>query len=140
MNRRKRIRVGALVLAAGAVMASSAFAHSPQAQLTIKHQIRGCHSWSFNNGPYKASLKINVAPGTTLSVVDNDVMPHKLIQLSGPKLHLVSPGMKHMSATAHVTFLKKGTYRFTTKASEDYMPGMKTIGEDNVLRLTVSVS
>ena len=140
MNRRKRIRIGALVLALGALVVSSAFAHAPRATLTISHQIRGCHSWSFNNGAYKPALKIKVAPGTTLTITDNDVMPHKLIQLSGAKLHLVSPEMKHMGATASVTFVKKGTYRFTTKAGEDYMPGMKTIGEDNVLRLTVSVS
>jgi hypothetical protein len=49
--------------------------------------------------------------------------------------------MRHMSASVRVTLGKPGTYRFTTKAGEDY-PGMsmKTIGEDNVLRLTVRVS
>jgi len=140
MNRKKRIRVGALVLAVGLVVASSAFAGGQSASLTIRHQMRGCHVWAFNSGPYKASLKIKLAPGTTLTVTDSDVMPHKLIQLSGLKVHLVSPAMNHMSATAKVTFLKKGTYRFTTKAGEDYMQGMKTIGPDNVLRLTVTVS
>ena len=140
MNRKKRIRVGALVLAVGLLAASSAYGHSTQAKLTIRHQIRGCHAWSFNGGAYKASLKIKLAAGTTLTVTDNDAMPHKLIQLSGAKLHLVTPNMNHMSATAKVTFLKKGTYRFTTKAGEDYMQGMKTIGEDNVLRLSVTVS
>jgi plastocyanin len=140
MNRKKRIRVGALALAIGLVVASSAFAHVPQAKLTIRHQLRGCHAWAFDNGPYKASLKINLEPGTTLTVTDNDLMPHKLVQVSGSKLHLVSPAMNHMGATAKVTFLKQGTYRFTTKPGEDYMPGVKTIGEDNVLRLIVTVS
>jgi hypothetical protein len=45
-----------------------------------------------------------------------------------------------MSARAHVGFPAKGTYVFTTKAGEDYMQGIKTIGEDNVLKLTVIVS
>jgi hypothetical protein len=45
-----------------------------------------------------------------------------------------------MSAQAKVFFAKKGTYRFKTKAGEDYMSGMKTVGPDNVLRLTVVVS
>ena len=139
MNRKKRIRIGALVLATAAVVASSAYAHGPQAKLTIRHQIRGCHAWSFNNSAYRASLKIKLAPGTTLNVTNNDVMPHKLIQLAGPKLHFAGANMNHMSAATHVTFLKKGTYRFMTKAGEDYMQGMKTIGEDNVLRLTVTV-
>jgi hypothetical protein len=103
---------------------------------------RGCHTWSFDGGAYKASLKIAVARGATLKVIDNDIMPHKLVQLAGPKAKLVSPAMRQMSAQAKVTFPKKGTYRFTTRAGEDYpnMSMMKTIGEDHVLRLTVVVS
>jgi hypothetical protein len=48
--------------------------------------------------------------------------------------------MRHMSASVSVTFSKVGTYRFMTKAGEDY-PGIhvKTIGEDNVLHLVVKV-
>jgi hypothetical protein len=69
-------------------------------------------------------------------------MPHKLVQLAGPKARLISPAMNHMSAQARIVFAKKGSYRFTTKAGEDYpsMGEMKTIGEDNVLRLNVVVS
>jgi hypothetical protein len=49
--------------------------------------------------------------------------------------------MNHMSATAWASFKHRGTYRLGTKPGEDY-PGMamKTIGEDNVLRLTVRVT
>ena len=32
------------------------------------------------------------------------------------------------------SFTKAGVYRFTTKAGEDYTKGIKTVGEDNVLR------
>ena len=140
MNRKQRIRTGASALMLTALFAGSAFASSPQSTLTIRHQTRGCHAWSFNGGPYKASLKITVARGTMLKVVDNDVMPHKLIQLAGPKAKLVSPAMRRMSAQAKVVFAKKGTYRFTTKPGEDYIKGIKTIGADNVLRVTVVVS
>jgi hypothetical protein len=37
--------------------------------------------------------------------------------------------------------VKAGVYKFTTKAGEDYSwaSNMKTTGEDNVLRLTVTV-
>jgi hypothetical protein len=45
-----------------------------------------------------------------------------------------------MGASVKVTFSKAGTYLFKTKAGEDYMPGVKTIGEDNILRLTVTVA
>ena len=69
-------------------------------------------------------------------------MSHKLVQTSGPAVrYLGARAMRHMSASIRVTFGKAGIYKFTTKAGEDY-PGMamKTIGEDNVLRLTVRVS
>lgn len=140
MKRRKRIRVSILALAVSGVFAGTAVAHAPQATLTIRHQTHGCHAWSFDGGAYKASLKIRLARGATLTVIDNDVMPHKLIQLTGPKAKLIAPAMSHMSAQAKVVFVAKGSYTFSTKAGEDYVQGIKTIGEDNVLRLTVVVS
>jgi hypothetical protein len=46
-----------------------------------------------------------------------------------------------MSAVSTVKLAHAASYRFTTKAGEDYtsMKSMKTIGEDNVLHLTVHV-
>jgi hypothetical protein len=35
-----------------------------------------------------------------------------------------------MGSRTKVTFAKAGTYTFTTKAGEDFMSGVKTIGED----------
>jgi hypothetical protein len=139
---RTRIRLGALSLALAGTLAAAASAAPAAGTLTIRHQMRGCHAWSFDGGAYKASLKIRVTRGTTLRVIDNDVMPHKLVQVSGPKATLIRPAMNHMSAQAQVVFPQKGVYKLTTKAGEDYpaMSGMKTIGEDNVLRLTVTVS
>jgi len=140
MKRTKAIRTAALALALTTIFAGSALASSPETTLTIRHQVRGCHAWSFNNGAYKASLKIAVARGATLTVIDNDMMPHKLLQLAGPKAKLISPAMKHISAQAKVVLAKKGTYEFTTRAGEDYMKGIKTTGPDNVLKLTVVVA
>jgi plastocyanin len=79
--------------------------------------------------------------GMTLRFVNNDIMPHKLIQTSGPKLSLVHPNMNRMSAVSTVKLAHKGTYRFTTKPGEDYkiFAGHETIGEDYVLHLTVHV-
>jgi hypothetical protein len=57
MKRKKCIRTSALVLAVAGVFAGSALASSPPATLTIRHQLRGCHTWSFNGGAYKASLR-----------------------------------------------------------------------------------
>jgi hypothetical protein len=142
MKRKRRIRMSALALALAGLFTGSAFGSSPQATVTIRHQMHGCHAWSFNGGAYKASLKITVARGTALKVIDNDAMPHKLVQLAGPKAKLIAPAMNHMSAQAKIIFGKKGTYRFTTKAGEDYpgMGEMKTMGKDHVLRMTVVVS
>ena len=48
--------------------------------------------------------------------------------------------MSKIGASTKIVLAKAGTYRFTTKVGEDYMKGVKTIGEDNVLKLTVKVS
>ena len=141
MRRKRTMRIAVAGLALAGIFTGTASAHFQQSTLTIRHQMRGCHSWSFNGGPWKPSLKITVEPGTTLKVIDNDVMPHKLVQLAGPKATLIAPSMRHMSAQAKVVFSVKGTYRFATRAGEDYpnMSNMKTVGEDHVLRLTVVV-
>jgi hypothetical protein len=46
-----------------------------------------------------------------------------------------------MASTSTIKLTHKGVYRFTTKAGEDYKwaSSMKTVGEDNVLHLTVRV-
>ena len=57
-------------------------------------------------------------------MIDNDVMPHKLVQLAGPGVRYTgNPALRHVSASVDVTFPKAGVYRFTTKAGKDYMAG-----------------
>ena len=68
-------------------MASAAPAGST-ASITIRHQTHGCHAWSINSGPFKAALVVTVRQGAVLKVTNNDVMPHKLIQTSGPQAAL----------------------------------------------------
>ena len=111
------------------------------ATITISHQMRGCHTWSFNSGPTRPSLSLTVNAGTVVSFVNNDVMPHKLVQTAGPKLRLGRANMNHIGASMSVKFVQRGVYRFTTKPGEDYksMAAMKTTGEDYVLHLTVRV-
>ena len=128
-----------LVLALAGIAAASATAAPPSIQVVIRHQMSHCHTWSAANGPWLASQRITTTAGARLTIVDNDVMPHQLIQLSGPKATLVAPNMHKMGAKATVTFPKKGTYVFKTKAGEDYTSGVKTTGEDNVLRMVVVV-
>jgi len=125
-----------------AAFASAGTAKSPtSAKIVIRHQLRGCHSWSANGGAFKVSLSLSLARGGAIMFVDNDVMPHQLVKTAGPAVKFVgNPKLSKIGASAKAVFAKAGTYRFTTKAGEDYMKGVKTIGEDNVLRLTVKVS
>jgi hypothetical protein len=142
MQTRTVIRVVAVALAAAAALAvASAAPAGSSTSVTIRHQTHGCHAWSLNSGPFKAALMVTVRQGTVLKVTNNDVMPHKLIQTSGPQVRLIHPNMSKMAAVATLRLAHKGVYHFTTKAGEDYKwaSSMKTIGEDNVLRLTIRV-
>ena len=126
------------------------------ASLVIRHQVRGCHSWSVNGGAWLPTQHIRLARGGSLVVTNNDVMFHKLINTTGPAVvfNLVKTGkpikgtvklpwapglMGRPGATLKVTFPKAGIYRLTTKFGEDYMPMGETIGEDNVLHAVVTV-
>ena len=142
MQRKHKIRGAVLALAAlSALAVTSAAPANSTATVTIRHQMRGCHSWSFNSGPFKASQSITLRAGTVLRFTNNDVMPHKLVQTTGLKVRLIHASMSKMASSATLMLAKKGVYRFTTKAGEDYAwaASMKTTGEDNVLRLTVRV-
>ena len=122
------------------LITGSALAATNNPTLTIRHQMRGCHTWSLDGKTWSASQSTTIAHGSVLTIVDDDMMPHKLVQLSGPRALVTGAAMTHMSAKAHVVFVAKGTYVFTTKPGEDYMKGIMTMGKDNVLRLVVTVS
>jgi plastocyanin len=136
------IKRALLPILATALVAVSPAAAGGAATVTISHQMKGCHMWQLNGGTPKAHLSIALKAGTMVRFVNDDIMPHRLIQQAGPKLALAHANLNRMSASTSVRFAHAGTYRFTTKAGEDYpwMKSMaKTIGEDNVLRLTVHV-
>jgi hypothetical protein len=121
-------------------MGNAATAPSGHVTLVIRHQIRGCHSWSYEGGRSRAAQTLRLGPGASLGIVDNDVMPHRLVQVGGPPAALTHAAMTHMQAGATIRFPAAGTYRFRTVAGEDSMPGIKTVGPDNVLRLVVIVA
>jgi plastocyanin len=142
-----------LLVLAG-LFAAFAPAASSKASLVIRHQTRGCHAWSLNGGAYRATQTLALSRGGSLSITNNDVMPHQMIKTSGPAVtytRLANSGMiglkgtfppgmlAHMGSSSKITFAKAGVYHFTTKPGEDYMKGIKTVGEDNVLKLTVRV-
>jgi len=127
-----------LVLVVAAAFAAPASASSG-VNVTIRHQKVGCHSWAIANGAYKPTQSLTVKTGTSLTFINNDVMPHTLVQLSGPKVAMFGHFMHRIGAKAKLVLSKPGVYVFGTKVGEDYMKGVVTVGEDNVLRLIVTV-
>ncbi len=110
------------------------------ASVVIDHVTRGCHALSVNGSlATSPDATVHLAAGGSLNMQNNDVMPHKLLLSSGGSVPISGALMNHMGATSSVTFPTAGTYTFTTKPGEDYMPGVTTVGEDNTLKLTVVV-
>lgn len=139
----KRTSLLLLALAIAGVVAGTAISATTtprHASILIRHETHGCHSWSANGGAFKASQSITLRRGGSLTVTNSDVMPHRLVLTSGPALRITNAMLSHMGASLKVILSKSGVYHFTTKPGEDYMSGVKTTGEDNILKLTVVVS
>jgi hypothetical protein len=152
----------AAALAVGLVVTVNGSAAAPKsAALVIHHQVRGCHAWSLNGGPFIVHQVVALSRGGSLTVTNNDLMVQDLIKTSGPavKMKLVrqshmgnmpmamkmegkpSPyAMAHMGAKVGVTFPHPGTYRFKLIDRGDYYEGIKTVGPDNKPTLKVVVS
>jgi hypothetical protein len=116
-------------------------ASAASVKLTIRHVTRGCHVWA--HGKMTGSMmRLHVRVGQRLSILDQDVDPHQMLELAGPtRLHLGGPTM--MNHGTAISFMKKGVYRLGTKTVEMSGGGMdevKTVGPDNHLRLVVTVA
>jgi hypothetical protein len=152
----------AAAIAVGLVVTVSVFAAAPKsAALVIHHQVRGCHSWSLNGGPFIVRQVVALGRGGSLTVTNNDLMVQDLLKTSGPavKMKLVkqshmgnmpmamhmegipSPyAMAHPGAQVRVTFSHSGTYTFKLVDRGDYYKGIRTVGPDNEPTLKVVVS
>ncbi|HKB93661.1 MAG TPA: hypothetical protein VKC62_05455 [Gaiellaceae bacterium] len=132
-----------ILIAVAAALAAAAFAGQAAASstvtITIRHETVGCHAWAIGNGAYKATQALTVKAGTSLRFVDNDVMPHQIVEIAGRRLAIHGASLAKMGAHVNITLAKPGTYIFGTKAGEDYTKGIVTKGADNVLRLVVVV-
>jgi len=128
-----------LVLLFGA-LATTSFAAPKTVTVTIQHARKGCHTWAIGKGQQKAAVRTAVARGTALVFVNNDVMPHKVVKKSGPAVVFSgNPGLNKAAAHVKVVLAKPGVYTFSTVAGEDWVKGVETVGEDNVLKLVVTV-
>jgi hypothetical protein len=146
-----------LALAAAGLLglAASASAGS-NTTILIRHQTHGCHAWSLGVGkPYKPAQSLKLTRGSSITVVNNDVMAHQLYQTGGPRVTITTvPSttmamshefkgagvMAHPGAAVKVVFARAGVYTFRTRFGEDYMKMPDTIGEENKLTLRVVVS
>ena len=153
----KRYALWAAAAGVVSVLAVPSTAAAPSsASIVIRHQLRGCHTWSVNGGAYRPMLEARVRRGGSITITNNDPMVHKLLQLAGRPVamrhtadrhrmrvglkHITGRGvMNHMQATLRVTFLRRGLHRFTTKDLGDYFE-LTTSGEHNHLMLVVRVS
>lgn len=138
------------------MMGAGPATRSSSATLLIRHQVKHCHAWSLNGGAFKSAHSISLERGATVTIINDDVMPHRLIKLAGAAATIrngstmpmgagmhgtAAPGlMNYMGATTTIKLSTPGVYRFRTRAGEDYMPGFRTTGEDNVLTLTIIVA
>ena len=154
--KRLLIAVSLLVLGVAASVPASAATAVKSGTIVIRHQEKGCHTWSLNGSPSTASLDLRLARSGTLTIENLDPMVHQLIQKAGPAVamrtvahdHMTRVGlhkitgrgvMNHMGAALKVTFARAGVYRFTTEDRGDYFE-LKTRGKVNELNLVVRVS
>lgn len=132
----------ALVAALAAALAPAALAAPAPAparvQVEITHAVRGCHQWGRGQAKFGAAYKTAVRAGGRVDVRESEQMTFDVTQLAGPAIALgdqLVPG-----ETQSFVFAKPGTYRLklvNTERSTDV--GLQSLGEDNVLTLTVVV-
>jgi hypothetical protein len=154
---KRPISVVAVAILAAVLGATALASPAVGNTLVIRHIVRGCHTWSLNGAKPAVKQVIRLHPGQSLMIKNTDLMPHQLIRASGSAVTmklitlgvastgtLVAPYaagmMPHMSSVLRVSFPKAGVYTLKTKAGEDYMAGVKTVGEDNVLAVKVIVA
>ena len=126
-----------MTMAGSRTMASNSLATR---KLTIQHVQKGCHVWS-DGETTSAMMRLHLRPGQKLSILDQDVDPHQMMELAGP-MHLRMGGPMMTSQGMTLSFMKSGVYRLGTKTVEMKDGGMdvKTTGPDNNLRLVVTVA
>ena len=126
-----------LLALVGAVFAVAA--PSKTVQLAIVHTVSGCHIWqaAHAHGPATA-LKLKQGDKITLRI--SCPMDFRLVQTKGPRLALGDPTL-HTGTQRTIKFAKRGVYVLqATNLQSSADVGLQTLGPDNSLRLTVTVS
>lgn len=151
--RRTLFALSIAVLVAGAVVVAGASTSTKtQADLSIRHAMVGCHDWSLNGGPFRASQTLVLREGHSFTVTNRDNCAHSLVQVAGPEKALAGEKVvEPLGASVRVPLLTPGTYTFTTAEHGDLAYGttepqqsfgfgkLTSTGLDNVLTLKVHV-
>jgi hypothetical protein len=72
------------------------------ATLVIQHTSAGCHNWSLNGSALATHQIARLQHGNGITVTDDDVMPHELIQTAGPAAQMAGMEMGTMGAQSTV--------------------------------------
>jgi hypothetical protein len=72
------------------------------ASLVIQHTSAGCHNWSLNGSALATHQIARLQHGNGITVTDDDVMPHELIQTAGPAAQMAGMEMGTMGAQSTV--------------------------------------
>lgn len=132
----RKFLITAVALTFTAVLVGNALASASAAQrIAIVHVTKGCHVWSMGK-QRSASVAVTLKHGASLTVTNQDLDMHRLVQVAGPKVR--SGPFMMMNQRVVLTFPKAGVYRFKTRVADMRgMPEAETIGPDNKLVLTV---
>jgi hypothetical protein len=152
---KKLVTAVGVSVVAGLVVLGTALAHGPgpihsptgrvvkihagkSADLTIVHIVQGCHNWT-DGKTIAEKADVTLRRGGRLTILNQDVDIHKVVQLAGTKIS-TGKGLG-MNASLKLRFANHGLYRFKTVTSEmPGMPDMKTVGPDYRLILIVHVT
>jgi hypothetical protein len=107
--------------------------------LVISHVAAHCHVWTRAQATLGPVAKLKVRAGTRVRIRPDCPMDFDLAQTKGPKLAL--GGRIFAGSSRTIVFRKAGVYRL--KATNVQTPeerGLTTLGDPNVLVLTVVVS
>ena len=122
------------------VVASIAFAApSKTVQLAVVHALHGCHTWHTTRDVAPA-LALKIPHGGRIQIRISCPMDFRMVQIRGRAVAF--GGSTFFTGTSRtIVFPKAGVYVFTgTNLQSSADRGLQTLGPDNVLRLTVTVT
>ena len=108
-------------------------------ELAIVHTLHGCHVWHTTKDVGPATT-VKLKRGGKITIRVSCPMDFHLAQLMGPPLALGDPTLQ-TGTQRTLVFPRRGVYVVqATETTTSAELGLQTLGPDNVLRLTVTVT